>query len=102
MSQIVHRNIGALLEVRRREDEAKRTSERLADAVTRFTGSMWCVYVHTILFGAWIIINLGRIRFIKPFDPFPFVMLAVVTSVEAIFLSTFILITQNRMQKMAD
>jgi uncharacterized membrane protein len=102
MSQVVHRNIAALMEVRALEERRRNLSDRIADTVTAFAGSMWCVYVHAIWFGLWIVINRGWIRVIEPFDPFPFVMLAMVASVEAIFLSTFILITQNRMQRMAD
>ena len=102
LSSVVHRNIRALCEVRAREEAKKNVSEHIADAITAFAGSMWCVYVHLVIFGGWIIVNLGWVRGIKPFDPFPFVMLAMAASVEAIFLSTFILISQNRMQKMAD
>jgi uncharacterized membrane protein len=102
LAGVVHRNINALIEVRERDQRRKTRSEKIADAITAFTGSMWCVYVHAIIFGGWIIINIGRLHGIRPFDPFPFVMLAVVTSVEAIFLSTFILIRQNRMQRIAD
>jgi uncharacterized membrane protein len=60
------------------------------------------VYLHAALFGGWIILNLGLIPGIKPFDPFPFVMLAMWASVEAIFLSTFVLISQNRMMSLAE
>jgi uncharacterized membrane protein len=77
--------VAALAEVRRREDMTRSASDCVADAVTRFAGSMWCVYVHGVWFGAWIIINAGWVRGIKPFDPFPFVMLAMIASVEAIF-----------------
>jgi uncharacterized membrane protein len=102
LSPVLHRNIAALMEVRQREERKKGRSERIADAITAFAGSMWCVYGHALGFGAWLVINSGSVRGIRPFDPFPFVMLAMIASVEAIFLSTFILITQNRMQKMAD
>jgi uncharacterized membrane protein len=102
MSSVVHRNIRALAEVRQREEQRKTTSDRIADAVTRFAGSMWCVYVHALLYGGWLVLNSGVVPGVKPWDPFPFVMLAMAASVEAIFLSTFILISQNRMQKLAD
>ncbi len=75
---------------------------RIAARITAFTGSMTFVYLHTLFFGGWIVINLGWIPWVEPFDPFPFVMLAMMASVEAIFLSTFVLISQNRMQAMAD
>src|SRR5690349_10517255 len=92
LSTVVHRNIAALLDVRRAAERRRTISDRIADAVTGFAGSMWCVYVHAVLFGGWIVVNLGWVRGIRPFDPFPFVMLAMFASVEAIFLSTFILI----------
>ncbi len=72
----------------------------MADAVTRFTGSLRFVYIHLALFGAWIAVNLGWTP-AEPFDP-SFVVLAMVASVEAIFLSTFVLISQNRMAALAD
>ena len=101
MSQIVHRNIQALLEVRRREEQARSASDRIADAVTAFAGRMAFVYVHLVLYGAWIVVNLGWVPGVERFDP-TFVALAMVASVEAIFLSTFILISQNRSQRQAD
>src|SRR5205823_12269357 len=66
-----------------------------------FSGSMRFVYVHLVLYGAWIIANLGWIAGVRPWDP-SFVVLAMIASVEAIFLSTFILITQNRMARAAE
>ena len=59
------------------------------------------VYVHVLLYGGWLIANSGRLPGVEPWDP-TFVILAMIASVEAIFLSTFILITQNRMSAAAD
>jgi uncharacterized membrane protein len=95
MAKIVERNIDALLQQRHKEESKKTFEEKLADKVTRFTGNMFFVYLHLILFGTWIIWNLGWLGF-EPFDP-SFVVLAMFASVEAIFLSTFVLISQNRM-----
>jgi uncharacterized membrane protein len=90
------------MERRRAREEAEASPEdRLADAITRFTGSMRFVCLHLLVFGGWIVVNLDWIPGLPLFDP-TFVVLAMVASVEAIFLSTFILITQNRMQAMAD
>src|SRR4051794_22587833 len=75
--------------------------ERLAEAITAFTGSMMFVYLHLLLYGGWIVVNLGLIPGLPRFDP-SFVVLAMVASVEAIFLSTFVLISQNRMAAAAD
>jgi uncharacterized membrane protein len=100
LSGVIERNIRALIEVRRQEQRRERRQERMADAITAFTDSMPFVYLHAMLFGAWIVVNLGILP-IKPFDP-TFIILAIVASVEAIFLSTFVLISQNRMQAAAD
>jgi uncharacterized membrane protein len=59
------------------------------------------VYIHLVLFGLWILINLGWLPAVPKFDP-SFVVLAMLASVEAIFLSTFVLISQNRMAALAD
>jgi uncharacterized membrane protein len=101
MSAVVHRNIDSLLEVRRREDAARSASDRIADAVTRFAGSMWCIYFHLALFGTWIVLNRVPVPGVTQFDR-DFIKLAMFASVEAIFLSTFILISQNRAQALAN
>ncbi|QXE89206.1 DUF1003 domain-containing protein [Geomonas subterranea] len=101
MASVVSRNIAALLERRQAEERTKRTQERVADAITTFTGSMPFVYIHLALFGGWILVNSGWLSIFPRFDP-TFVMLAMFASVEAIFLSTFVLISQNRMQASAD
>lgn len=90
-----------LQERRQREDETATFEERVAGAITRFSGSMRFVYVHVVVYGFWILVNLGLVPGVPEFDP-SFVILAMVASVEAIFLSTFILITQNRMSAAAD
>jgi uncharacterized membrane protein len=100
MANIVVRNISALLERRKEDDKRKTKEDRIADAITRFTGSMLFVYIHLVLFGTWILWNTGAIG-LQPFDP-TFVVLAMFASVEAIFLSTFVLISQNRMAIHAD
>ena len=97
----LRRNIRALQE-RRRQDAASATrQQQLAQAVTAFTGSMPFVYLHLVVYGAWVAINLGWVPGIAKFDP-SFVILATEASVEAIFLSTFVLISQNRAAAAAD
>jgi uncharacterized membrane protein len=90
------------MEVRRQLELQRSFQERAVDAITAFAGSISFVYLHVLLFGGWLVLNSGLILGIDPFDPFPFVMLAMWASVEAIFLSTFVLITQNRMARVAE
>jgi uncharacterized membrane protein len=101
LNSALERNIVALERRRRKEAARAPLEERLAAAVTQFSGSMRFVYVHVALYGLWILANLGWVPGVRPFDP-TFVVLAMVASVEAIFLSTFVLITQNRMAAAAE
>ena len=94
-------NIATLAARQRAEARAAPLGDRLADRITGFTGSMMFVGLHLLLFGLWIAINLGAVPGVPRFDP-SFVVLAMVASVEAIFLSTFVLISQNRMAALAD
>jgi uncharacterized membrane protein len=101
LSSVLERNIAALSKRRKREEAQASLQEKLAEAITRFTGSMLFVYLHLALFGFWIVANLGWVPGVPTWDE-SFVMLAMWASVEAIFLSTFVLISQNRMQAAAD
>ena len=101
LSEALKRNIAALEARRRGEEQRASIQEKAAEAITRFTGSMRFVYLHMLLFGAWVAINVGVIPGVKPYDP-TFVILATWASVEAIFLSTFVLISQNRAAAAAD
>lgn len=101
LSPTLERNIQALVERRHGEQRAATSQEKLADAITAFTGSMTFVYLHLAMFGFWIIANLHWLPGIPAWDE-SFVVLAMIASVEAIFLSTFVLISQNRMTAAAD
>jgi uncharacterized membrane protein len=96
LSSVLERNITRMQERRALEERQATLSERISDAITRFAGSMTFVLIHAVAYGTWIAINVGIIPGLRPFDP-SFVMLAMEASVEAIFLSTFVLISQNRM-----
>lgn len=95
LSKVIERNIRTLIRLRLRADRARGLQDRLSDAITTFSGKMVFVYIHVIWFGVWILLNTGRLG-IAPFDPFPYGLLTLVVSLEAIFLSTFVLISQNR------
>ncbi len=100
-ADVMERNIRTLVEIRRKAERKKGLQERIADGITRFTGSMPFVYLHLLWIGSWVIYNLGWFGQ-KPFDPYPFGLLTMIGSLEAIFLSTFVLISQNRMAAAAD
>lgn len=95
ISSVLNRNINILRNKRNEDEKSAGVQDRIADLITKFAGSMTFVYIHLILVIAWIAINLGWVPGIASFDP-TFVILATVASVEAIFLSTFVLISQNR------
>jgi uncharacterized membrane protein len=101
LAGVVERNIRTLLLHRQEEQGNRNRQERVADAIGRFAGSMQFVYIHLVVVGLWVAINLKWLPVLPPFDP-TFVVLAMVASVEALFLSTFVLITQNRMAELAD
>jgi uncharacterized membrane protein len=73
--------------VRHAEERRKSLENRVADLITRFAGSMKFVYLHVIWFTAWIGLRV---------EPYPFGLLTMIVSLEAIFLSTFVMISQNR------
>jgi uncharacterized membrane protein len=100
MNRVLVNNIQTLLAKREAEERQAGVQQRVADRITRFVGSMRFVYLQLSIFGAWIAINLGWTG-LPPFDP-SFVVLAMAASVEAIFLSTFVLISQNRLSALSE
>ncbi len=73
--------------LRHTQEQAENVENRVADAITRFAGSMPFVYIHVIWFTAWIALGV---------EHYPFGLLTMIVSLEAIFLSTFVMISQNR------
>ncbi len=71
------------------EQRARSAQNRVADTITRFAGSMWFVYLHVAWFAVWIGLGIER---------YPYGLLTMIVSLEAIFLSTFVMITQNRQE----
>jgi uncharacterized membrane protein len=93
------RNIAAIAALERAALNERSTLDRVTDAVTSAAGSASFLIVHAGWFGVWITVNLMRER---PFDPFPFGFLMLLVSMEAIFLTATVLMTQNRMRRQAD
>jgi uncharacterized membrane protein len=75
--------------------------DRISDGIAAFAGSMTFVVLHVVIYSLWMLVNLNLLPF-PVFDPYPFMLLSMVVSLEAIFLSTFVLMKQNRMGKRAD
>ena len=101
LATIIEENIRTIAALRQSADVHRTTQERLADFVTEFSGRMAFVYFHIVWFGIWIVYNLGLFGS-QPFDPFPYGLLTMIVSLEAIFLATFVLISQNRLSVEAD
>jgi uncharacterized membrane protein len=78
------------------------TAETFSDFVVSQGGRPWVIAVHTLWFGGWMLWNSGRVPGVHPFDPFPYMGLTTIVSLEAIFLSLFILVSQNRATRRAD
>lgn len=86
----------------RQEEEAleqRSSSECLADTVSLFAGSLPFIAVHLVFLLAWLLVNEGEIPWARPFDPYPFSLLGVIVSMEAVILSSFIIMRQNRMMR---
>jgi len=98
--QLTQRNVEAILQLEEAAKAERRGSDLVAEAIANFCGSMTFVWVHIIWFGTWVFINVTP--GIPHIDPFPFTFLTLVVSLEAIFLSTFILISQNHDTKISE
>jgi uncharacterized membrane protein len=91
-------NIRTIVRLEQEALEQRSISDRLADAIANFVGSIPFVVMHVLWFGIWVALNAGIWRF----DPYPFPLLCMLVSLEGVLLSTFVLIKQNRMSQRAD
>ena len=94
LSNVLQRNIRKIIQVRLQATRRHSFQDRLANRMTKLSGSMFFFHLHTIWFGTWMLLNTGRVG-IRPFDPYPYGLLTMIVSLEAIFLSTCVLISQN-------
>jgi uncharacterized membrane protein len=101
LSDVIERNIQNHVRLRSEAVSRRTFQERMADAITAFSGRMSFLYLHAFWFSLWMLLNTGWFM-IRPFDPFPYSLLTMIVSLEAIFLSTFVLISQNRSGAEAD
>lgn len=101
LCDVIERNIRTIIDLRHKAANRRDLEARVSDIITDVSGRMIFVYFHVVWFGLWIILNTGLLGF-KAFDPFPYGLLTMIVSLEAIFLSTFVLISQNRMNELAE
>jgi len=90
---LTQENVAKVSQLEETAREQRTPTDRMAEAIAKFCGSMSFVWVHVVWFGGWILLNV--VPGLHHVDPFPFTFLTLIVSLEAIFLSTFILISQN-------
>ena len=98
---IAHKNIEAVVRMEQNFLEQRSTKDRIGDAIADFVGSMTFVIVQIVGFAIYTFLNSGVLG-IKPWDPYPYILLALLVSLEGVLLSTFVLMKQNRMSRRAD
>ena len=95
-------NIRSVAQMQAALESHRTVVDRIADLIGGFSGSMTFVFLHIVWFTAWFLVNTGVFPGIRRFDPYPFILLAMIVSVEGVLLSTFVLMKQNRMQQRID
>jgi uncharacterized membrane protein len=100
VDDLTQRNVELIRQLEESAKQERKRSDLVAEAIANFCGSMTFVWVHVVWFGVWVLINV--VPGIPHLDPFPFTFLTLVVSLEAIFLSTFILISQNHDTKISE
>jgi len=101
-SKVVLQNIRAVCELEQKALDERSLGERIGDGVSHHAGRAWFIVFHVIWFTSWIILNAGLVPAVPRFDPYPYPFLTFAVSLEAIFLSLFILMSQNREARQAD
>ena len=98
----VQTNLRTIAELDRTSEARRGFVDRIADLIANFSGTMLFVGIHVLWFTLWLLINTGVLPIAPKFDPYPFILLAMIVSVEGVLLSTFVLMKQNRMQHKSD
>ena len=100
VADVTRENVRAMHKLEQLSSEQRTLADRIAEFVAKFCGSITFVWIHAVLFAAWIVWNV--LPGVWHFDPYPFTFLTLCVSLEAIFLSSFILISQNYEMRIAD
>jgi uncharacterized membrane protein len=95
-------NINTIARLEQQFLERRTVVQRIGDTIGAFAGSMAFVVLHIVVLTLWFLINSGTLPLIRPFDPYPYMFLSMAVSIEAVLLSTFVLMKQNRESKRAE
>ncbi|MBC7968229.1 MAG: DUF1003 domain-containing protein [Fuerstia sp.] len=95
LSTTAKKNIEAIAQVEQQLHGRRSRVEKLGDSIATFFGSLWFIGAHTVFLVIWIVLNIGLLRNVSAFDPYPFPFLGLIIGIEFIFLTTFVLMNQN-------
>ncbi len=95
-------NIDAIAKLEHDALHRRTATERVSDAMTKIVGNLGFLLAQLLLIAIWSALNLRLIPGLKPFDPFPFGILALFVSAESVFLTIFVLISQGRMARQSE
>jgi uncharacterized membrane protein len=99
-SAITRKNVETITQIQRQADQRRTLGERVADGFARAIGSWFFIITQSVLLTAWVIANV--IHVVKPWDPYPFILLNLALSFQAAYASPIIMMSQNRQSKLAD
>jgi uncharacterized membrane protein len=102
LTQGVRKNITSIAELEDQLERQRSAVDHVSDAITGFVGSLRFLTAHVLGFALWVFWNAGLLPGVVPIDPYPFAFLNFVLAVEAVFLSTFVLMSQNRQNRRSD
>ncbi|MBV8093269.1 MAG: DUF1003 domain-containing protein [Acetobacteraceae bacterium] len=100
--QAVIESIETVLRLEEAALRGRTAGEKASDLIANFIGTIAFVALQMAWLAAWAVINLGLVPAVRPFDPYPFQLLCMLVSIEAVLLSAFVLIKQNRMSYLSD
>jgi len=100
MADLSRRNVEAITRIQREAEGSRSVSELVADGFAKAVGSWTFIIIQSILLTAWVIVNVMRV--IKPWDPYPFILLNLALSFQAAYASPIIMMSQNRQARLAD
>jgi uncharacterized membrane protein len=101
VAEVVKKNVRTMLHLRNQVESKKGLQQKFSSSIPKYAGRLSFVYCQATFMTLWVFINLSFVPYFPHFDPFPFSLLGLITTTEAIFLAIFILINQNRMSEVA-